>query len=143
MNYILNQKKELKFGNLSIIKKLKIKEFICSNIKILVLAQIPIATWSMQPSPRPRTPVLLRPKRKESQKHLVRRSNSPFLPPVAMRVSSVVEISKKNLTLSPTRSPSSRASTISLRICLQRYQECVATVLSVRRHPIENHENIY
>jgi hypothetical protein len=39
----LNQKKELKFGNLSIIKKLKIKEFICSNIKILVLAQIPIA----------------------------------------------------------------------------------------------------
>jgi hypothetical protein len=65
------------------------------------------------------------------------------LPPVAMRVSSVVEISKKNLTLSPTRSPSSRASTISLRICLQRYQECVATVLSVRRHPIENHENIY
>ena len=52
MNYILNQKKELKFGNLSIIKKLKIKMFICSNGKILVLAQIPIATW---------TPVLLRP----------------------------------------------------------------------------------
>ena len=125
MNYILNQKKELKFGNLSIIKKLKIKEFICSNRKILVLAQISIATWSMQPSPlRTRTPVLLRPKRKESQQHLVRRSNSPNLPPIAMRMASVLEISKKNLT--PSRSPSPRASTISLRICLQRYQECVS-----------------
>ena len=120
MNYILNQKKELKFGNLSIIKKLKIKEFICSNIKILVLAQIPSQKW---------TPVLLlRPKRKKSQKillRLVHRLDCPNLPPVAMRVSSVVEISKKNLTPSPKK-PSSRASTISLRICLQRYQECVS-----------------
>jgi hypothetical protein len=49
MNYILNQKKELKFGNLSIIKKLKIKEFICSNIKILVLAQTPSQKWTLRP----------------------------------------------------------------------------------------------
>jgi hypothetical protein len=79
MNYILNQKKELKFGNLSIIKKLKIKEFICSNRKILVLAQISIAKMDTPTQSSQTTDPCVSPNRPEK---VPKTPGAPFKHPV-------------------------------------------------------------